>query len=222
MTQATEYPAWIEPFLAALAETGTMRQAAKRAGISTGTAHDRYERYPQFADAWDAIAGPGKRRRRHNARAKRAASRNTQWRTCFLEALAETSNVTASAARASVDARTVYKTRRDDAGFAAKWLAALREGYDNLEIELLGYLRDPAPGRKMDVTAALRLLAAHRETVERQRALMAEDDEDGLLDSLDRFIDDMCLRREANAAIPIDGGLIEAAPREAVNDNGAE
>ena len=126
----------------------------------------------------------------------------------------------------NVDGRDLFPAQAQpafrDAGFAAKWLAALREGYDNLEIELLGYLRDPAPGRKMDVTAALRLLAAHRETVERQRALTEEDDEDGLLDSLDRFIDDMCVRREANAAILIDGGLIEAAPREAVNDNGAE
>ena len=152
---------------------------------------------------------------------------NGGWKRIFLEALAETSSVTRAAERANVPTRTVYKARRGDAGFAAKWLAALREGYDNLEIELLGYLRDPAPGRKMDVTAALRLLAAHRETVERQRALTEEDDEDGLLDSLDRFIDDMCVRREANAAILIDGGLIEggpieAAPREAVNDNGAE
>lgn len=211
MNHQTNEPAWVPAFLAALAETGTIRHAAKRAGISAGTAQDRYRRHPDFADAWDAIAGPGKRRRRGKAEATRASARNTQWRNCFLEALAETSNVTASAARANVDTRTVYKTRRDDAGFAARWLTALREGYDNLEMELLGYLRDPAPERKMDVPSALRLLAAHRETVERQRALTEGEDEAAVRASLDAFLEGMRQRRLANEAILIEGSASDVA-----------
>jgi hypothetical protein len=80
-----------------------------------------------------------------------------------------------------------------------EWQAALHEGYDMLEMELLGYLRDPQPERKMEVAAALRLLAAHRETVERRRALAAEEDDEALLESIDRFIDDMAERRPPTA-----------------------
>ncbi|MXP27808.1 hypothetical protein GRI58_03090 [Porphyrobacter algicida] len=38
---------------------------------------------------------------------------------------------------------------------------------------MLCYLRDPAPERKMDVSAALRLLAAHKETIAAERATRA-------------------------------------------------
>jgi hypothetical protein len=58
----------------------------------------------------------------------------------------------------------------------------------------------------MDVASALRLLAAHRATVERQRALTAEEDEQALLDSIDQFIDDMRERRAANDAILAESG----------------
>ncbi|MNC93592.1 hypothetical protein D3C83_102550 [compost metagenome] len=71
-------------------------------------------------------------------------------------------------------------------------------------MELVGYLRNPAPRWKMDVAGALGLLAAHRDTVERRRALDEEDDEQAVLESIDRFIDDMRERRAANAAILID------------------
>jgi hypothetical protein len=53
----------------------------------------------------------------------------------------------------------------------------------------------------MDVASALRLLAAHRATVERLRALTAEDDEQATLDSIDQFFEDMRQRRLANNAI---------------------
>lgn len=123
------------------------------------------------------------------------------WIPRFLAALAETSNVSASALRARVPLATVYKVRRSDAAFRALWQQALNEGYDNLEMELLGHLRDPESTRKMDVTAALRLLAAHRETVARERALREDDDEEEVLKSIDRFIDDIQRRRAANAAV---------------------
>ena len=71
-------------------------------------------------------------------------------------------------------------------------------------MELLGYLRAPQPGRKMDVAAALRLLGAHRETVERRRALAEDEDEQAVLDSIDAFLEDMRQRRLANEAILIE------------------
>ena len=87
------------------------------------------------------------------------------WRTYFLQKLAETSNVTASAAHAGVATSRAYKTRREDAKFAAAWRAALFEGYQHLEMEVLGYLRAAEPDRKFDVANALRLLAAHQATI---------------------------------------------------------
>jgi len=94
--------------------------------------------------------------------------------------------------------------KSDDPEFAAKWQKALREGYDNLEIEVLGHLRNPQDGPKLDVGAAVRLLAAHRATVERQRAIRSERDKRALLDSIDKFIDNMRRRRAANTTILIE------------------
>ena len=97
---------------------------------------------------------------------------NTRWRTPFLAALAETSNVSASAAAAGTDAPTAYTARRDDQDFARKWHAALVEGYEHLEMELLSRLRagEAKDGRKFDNGAALRLLALHRDTMAQEHA----------------------------------------------------
>ena len=198
MTQrvATER-AWMPQFLAALAQSGNAKAAARSVRVASGTAYSHRRRNGQFAAAWDAALAAASAA----AKTEGGALEGTRgWRNCFFEALAETSNVTASAARANVPVQTVYKLRRTEAEFANKWRAALLEGYDHLEMELLGYLRDPDPKRKMEVAAALRLLAAHRQTVERERALREDDDEQAVLDSIDRFLDDMIERRAANAA----------------------
>jgi hypothetical protein len=206
-------PTWVPRFLKLLGETGVVAEAARQAQIATSTAHYRKRTNAAFADDWaaalqqargDAPAAP--------TPAAIASIPTPHWRKTFIEALAETSNVTASAERANVPTRTVYKLRREDRDFASKWQAALAEGYDNLEMEVVGYLRDPAPTRKMDVTAALRLLAAHRDTVERRRALTAEEDEKATLESLDAFFEGLKQRRLAN----------EKALREAGNDNDAD
>lgn len=123
------------------------------------------------------------------------------WRTYFLQALAATSNVTLAAEAAGVSPSRAYKARREEPGFATEWGAALLEGYDHLELEVLGYLRDPQPQRKMDVTAALRLLAAHRDTVERRRALAEEEDEQATVEALDAFFEGLRQRRLANEAL---------------------
>ena len=200
MTEQIPGPKWIPTFLIALKATGKPGLAITACGASPSSVYTQRKTNLRFAEAWDAARPPKPARAPQTSQAR---TRTVGWRTAFLEALAETSNVTASAIRANVPLRTVYKVRRADAAFAAEWQLALHEGYDMLEMELLGYLRDPQPARKMDVAAALRLLAAHRETVERRRALSAEEDDQALLESIDRFIDDMRERRAANAAFLI-------------------
>jgi hypothetical protein len=190
-------PKWVRPFLAALRQTGNAPAAARAQGIVPGTAHYRRKHHRKFADEWQAALKAARRG------AVAACAPGEPWgkRTAFLEALAETSNVTASAMRANMPTQTVYKLRREDKRFAAQWREALFEGYDHLEMEVLCYLRDPQPERKMDVPGATKLLAAHRETVERERALREDDDEQEVFDSIDRFIDRMRVRRAANTAI---------------------
>lgn len=190
---------WAAPFLRELAMRGKVRDAATAVGVSVGTTYYLRQRNPAFAAAWEQALRPQDAPVGKTAATTLPAMRtDSGWRVRFLEGLAETSNVRASAALAGIPATTAYKLRRADAGFAARWRKALHEGYDNLEMELLGHLRDPQPGHKMDVASALRLLAAHRETVARERALAEDEDEQAVLDSIDRFIDDMRERRAAN------------------------
>jgi hypothetical protein len=96
------------------------------------------------------------------------------WRRQFLAKLAETSNVTRSCEHAGVNPSTVYDLRRRDPTFAQGWVDALCEGYDNLEMEMLHFLRTgestEAAGHKFNPQVALRMLIAHRETVGRERA----------------------------------------------------
>jgi hypothetical protein len=191
---------WVPAFVAGLAAGLSIRKAARAAGISAGTAHWLRREDAQFARDWEAAIGTF-----HSpAKADSEQRRTPHWRKDFFDALAETSNVAESAARANVPAQTVYKLRRENAEFANKWRAALLEGYDLLEMEVLGYLRDPSPKRKMDVAAAIRLLAAHRATVERERALREEDDEEAVRASIDAFLEGMRRRRLANEAILIE------------------
>lgn len=127
------------------------------------------------------------------------------WRETFLAALAETSNVTASAERAEISLSWVYKTRREDPAFARLWFVALCEGYDNLEMELLHRLRTgeakDTEGRKFDNATGFRLLMAHRETAARARAMADNRDEQEVLDSIDAMIDEMRERAAANAVV---------------------
>lgn len=101
------------------------------------------------------------------------------WKRPFLATLGETSNVARAAKAAGVATSTVYETRRKSADFRRRWQSALCEGYDNLEMDLLCRLREGeikrAAGAKIGVhtfdnATAFRLLAVHRETVERERA----------------------------------------------------
>jgi hypothetical protein len=128
--------------------------------------------------------------------ARKAATRKpgrSTWQKKFIEALANTSNVSAAARAAGVCTSTAYEARRSDAEFNRKWQIALCEGYDNLEMDLLQRLRTgeikPASGAKKGVRiydngVAMRLLFAHRDSVGRQRAIRSEEDADAIIVSI--------------------------------------
>lgn len=118
------------------------------------------------------------------ARAKGAARKKTptfaQWSKVFLAELATSSNVTASAKKAGATTTQAYEARRVRPEFNRAWQQALCEGYDHLEMELLYRLRTGeikrAAGAKVGVrtfenAVALRQLAAHKDSVARQRAI---------------------------------------------------
>lgn len=126
----------------------------------------------------------------------------SKWEPRFLSALAECSNVAVSAEAANITAGYVYKLRRTDPAFARKWRQALFEGYEHLEMETLCYLRgDSPPERKFDVGNALRVLAAHSKAIAAERALRDDEDEQAVLDSIDRMLDEMRERSAANTAL---------------------
>lgn len=95
-------------------------------------------------------------------------------RKLFLDHLAMTSNVAASARAAGVAAQTAYRLRRRQPDFAALWQAALAEGFARLEGELLAEALTAVSGKVSDATLksraqkhrlGLALLSLHRASV---------------------------------------------------------
>lgn len=121
------------------------------------------------------------------------------WTTTFINALGETSNVKAACDLARISQAAVYKKRREDADFARAWYAALAEGYDNLEMDLLARLREgrledvDAEGnkRKFDIGTAFRCLIAHRETVNREKNRQTLTDEVVTMKAINAKIDEL-------------------------------
>lgn len=102
-------------------------------------------------------------------------------RAIFLDHLAATCNVTASAKAAGLHWSGAYALRRRDPEFAAQWKAALAAGYDRLEAMLIerasgtGPLPEsgedappPPDARAMDPQLAMHLLKLHRSSVRGQ------------------------------------------------------
>jgi hypothetical protein len=134
-----------------------------------------------------------------------------KWIRPFLAELAATSNVAASARKAKIAAARAYERRRVDPEFYRAWQEALCEGYDHLEMTLLQRLREgevkPATGAKrgarvFDNATAFRLLAAHRETAARQRAVHENRNAEAIIAAIDAKIDAMRERRLSAAALP--------------------
>ncbi len=126
---------------------------------------------------------------------------------------ANTSNVSAAARKAGISTATAYEARRHNAEFNRAWQRALCEGYDHLEMELLHRLRSgevkPAGTakrgvRSFDNATALRLLAAHRETVGQQRAIRTNEDAAVIIAAIDSKLERIRQRRllQAPAAAP--------------------
>lgn len=136
----------------------------------------------------------------------------SQWRSQFLDTLAETSNVSQAARAAAITPSRAYKMRRADAGFRQDWYAALLEGYEHLELETLHRLRmgTAKDDNRFDIANALRLLMLHKDTVARERALRDADDEDSVLATLSAKINAM-RAREAEVQ-----QMLAAAPDEEI------
>lgn len=174
---------WEAAFLDTLAKTGNISRSVNAAGISRSTVNGLRDRNPAFSQEYDRL----KQRTGNSLRAPAPSL----WKRLFLEKLAETSNVSASAKKADVPVTEVYKTRRENAAFAAQWQAALYEGYLNLEMEVLGYLRDPKPANKIDVANALRLLAAHKESAAKEMAVRSKVSAADISASIERKVEAM-------------------------------
>ncbi len=133
------------------------------------------------------------------------AKRN--WERIFLNELAETSNVKAATQAAGISQSLVYKTRREQPDFARRWYQALAEGYDNLEMEMLGRLRagrledldEAGQKRKFDIGTAFRCLIAHRDTVAREKGRRTLDGELTTMQAINAKID-IIRERERRAA----------------------
>jgi hypothetical protein len=129
------------------------------------------------------------------------------WPDIFINNLAETSNVKAAADAASVSQTLVYKKRRTDPDFARRWFEALAEGYDRLEMDLLERLRAgriedvDAEGnkRKFDVGTAFRCIAAHRDTVAREKGRRTLSQEAATMNAINAKIDALRAKEEAAA-----------------------
>lgn len=94
----------------------------------------------------------------------------------FLDHLAASCNVTASAAAAGFSKTAVNARRRRDPGFAQRWQAALEIGYSRIEALLLrraeealeGWAPDTElPIPPMSIKDALAIIGHHRRAVER-------------------------------------------------------
>ena len=123
---------------------------------------------------------------------------NNNWRRLFLDHLAETSNVTESAAKAGISAGRAYKVRREEPEFARLWLDALWEGYTHLEMEVVRRLRQgdmaTADKGKYDFANAVRLLAAHRDTASQAMAQQRNVSAAEVRASIDRKVEEIRLR----------------------------
>jgi len=150
---------------------------------------------------------------RRTAAARPARKPFARWAKVFLSELAATSNISAAARKAGITTATAYDQRRHDAEFNRAWQRALCEGYDHLEMELLRRLRDgeikPAAGAKkgtrtFDNATALRLLAAHRESAARGRAIRSNEEAEQIVLSINASLERMRRRLLASPETPAD------------------
>jgi hypothetical protein len=97
----------------------------------------------------------------------------------FLDALAATCNVTAAAERTGFSKEAIYRRRRSDPAFAARWAEALAQGVARLDMLLVRTAEDYLEGRapdpdspfaSMTVRDAIAILKLHKPGTEGQPA----------------------------------------------------
>ncbi|MCM8729692.1 hypothetical protein ACFO8O_01735 [Hephaestia sp. GCM10023244] len=102
----------------------------------------------------DATKIAGSRNRAVQIRNRRRDGFTAQARQTFLDTLAATCNVTASAKAAGVTVATCYWQRKRIPEFALAWQEALSIGYERLEAALLEYVIARVATDRIDPTAA--------------------------------------------------------------------
>ena len=200
---------WEQTVLDAVRAGETIASAAQTARIHRTTVRDLAKRDPRFAaELASARLAPRKKGTgKKNGGTPPPPLKIGHKLELFLTRLAETSNVSAAASEAELTTATVYARRRTDPTFAQRWFEALAEGYDRLEMDLLERLRTgrmedvDADGnrRKFDASAAFRCIAAHRETVAREKGRRKLSDEIVTIRAINDRIDAM--RRKEEAAL---------------------
>lgn len=210
---------WEQTVLDAVRAGETIASAAQTARIHRTTLRDLAKRDPRFAaELASARLAPRKKGTgKKNGGTPPPPLKIGHKLELFLTRLAETSNVSAAASEAELTTATVYARRRTDPTFAQRWFEALAEGYDRLEMDLLERLRTgrmedvDADGnrRKFDASAAFRCIAAHRETVAREKGRRKLSDEIVTIRAINDRIDAMRRKEEAVLSQAIaDRGLI--------------
>ncbi len=198
-------PQWVVPFLSALRKGKCVDAACREAGVASSTPYHRRKTNDAFRAAWDAITVlDGRKTGKTGPQAPRGMAKIDR----FIEELAQSSNVAAAAAVSGLSTGQVYTLRRTDPDFAARWYAALAEGYDNLEMDLLARLRDgrleeiDADGkpRKFDFATALRCLNAHRDNVSREKGRRTLAEETATIESINAKIDSLRARAKEGAS----------------------
>jgi hypothetical protein len=129
--------------------------------------------HPRKSGAAGAIVRPAK-----NKNTKIIRTTGHRWsnvaESIFLEHLAASANVLASAAEAGFSSTAIYKRRMKEPGFAARWQQALEQGYARLEMQLVETATSSLAGDEIDgdkaiprMTAAeaINLLKLHRAQV---------------------------------------------------------
>lgn len=138
--------------------------------------------------------------------AEQDISINRMWKNTFLTVLAETSNVSKACEAAPVSPARAYKLRREEPEFRRAWREALAEGYEHLEMELLRRLREgdftTIEGGKYDFANALRILSAHRGTVESERSRQDDEEESAVFASIRRKVEAIRRAHEEQRALP--------------------
>jgi hypothetical protein len=79
----------------------------------------------------------------------------------FLDQLAASCNVTLAASAAGFSKEAIYRRRRRDAGFAARWQAALEQGYARIEILLVERATQALEGRAPDPDTPIPVMTVH-------------------------------------------------------------